>query len=232
VVFTARDQARPFVEAGALGASVPILEVIEASSTFTPGDRHAARGASGVDGDPALLWVGRLDPNKDPMRVLDAVEIAMGRLPGLRLWCLFDAAPLGTAVRERLGRHPALSRGVRLVGPVPHRQVEAFCRAADLFVLGSHREGSGYALIEALACGVTPVVTDIPSFRRITRDGKVGELVPVDDAGRMAEAIVKQSGRIGEASRRRVREHFERCLSETAVADELRNAYAVLTGGA
>ena len=41
-------------------------------------------------------------------------------------------------------------------------RVEELMRAADIFTLGSHREGSGYALTEALACGLPPVVTDIP----------------------------------------------------------------------
>ena len=42
--------------------------------------------------------------------------------------------------------------------------------AADVFVSGSHSEGSGYALIEAMSAGVVPVVTDIPSFRAIAGD--------------------------------------------------------------
>ena len=37
--------------------------------------------------------------------------------------------------------------------------------AADLFVVGSHHQGSGYALMEACACGAVPVVTAIPTFR-------------------------------------------------------------------
>ena len=43
-----------------------------------------------------------------------------------------------------------------------------FFSAADLFVVGSHHEGSGYALMEACACGAVPVVTDIPTFRLLT----------------------------------------------------------------
>ena len=44
----------------------------------------------------------------------------------------------------------------------------AFYSAADLFVVGSHHEGSGYSLMEACACGAMPVVTDIPTFRLLT----------------------------------------------------------------
>ena len=61
-------------------------------------------------------------------------------------------------------------------------------RAADVFVLGSHREGSGYSLIEALACGLPPVVTDIPSFRSLTAAGAVGALWPCGDARALGDA--------------------------------------------
>ena len=67
-------------------------------------------------------------------------------------------------------------------------------RAADLFVLGSHREGSGYSLIEALACGLPPIVTDIPSFRSLTGAGVVGALWPDHlDAPTPSEARLKSA---------------------------------------
>ena len=81
-------------------------------------------------------------------------------------------------------------------------------RAADLFVLGSHREGSGYSLIEALACGLPPVVTDIPSFRSLTGGGAVGKLWPCDDPRALCEALV--GARFDPATRAAVRAHFDR----------------------
>ena len=51
-----------------------------------------------------------------------------------------------------------------------------FYSAADLFVVGSHHEGSGYALMEACACGAVPVVTGIPTFRLLTGSGSIGAL--------------------------------------------------------
>ena len=77
---------------------------------------------------------------------------------------------------------PALARRVRLVGYVPQEKLPAYYSAADIFVLGSHHEGSGYALIEACACGAVPVVTRIPPFRAITGDGARGALWPPGDA--------------------------------------------------
>jgi len=104
----------------------------------------------------------------------------------------------------------ALSDRVRLLGSVEHGRLAAFYSAADLFVLGSHHEGSGYALIEALACGCVPVVTDVPPFRRHHGDGSVGALWPVGDAARCAEALARLARADLPAARAAATAHFER----------------------
>ena len=228
VAFTARAQAEPFLERGILSPHIPVFEVLESSSRFSPGDREAARRVTGLRGDPCLLWVGRLDENKDPIAVLDALHLALPHLPDPHLWCCYTDAPLLDAVRARLARDSRLADRVHLLGRVPHERVQDLCRAADFFVLGSFREGSGYAVIEALACGTPPLVTDIPSFRRITGEGAVGALSPPGDAAAMARAWVAWSGRRGDALRRAARRHFERTLSFEVLGKQLRGVYETL----
>src|ERR1700741_4554927 len=65
VLFTVALQARPFFEAGVLRPGLPVFEVLEATSGFTPGDVDDARARTGIGGDPCLLWLGHLDENKD-----------------------------------------------------------------------------------------------------------------------------------------------------------------------
>jgi glycosyltransferase involved in cell wall biosynthesis len=98
-------------------------------------------------------------------------------------------------------------------------------RASDLFVLGSHREGSGYSLIEALACGLPPVVTDIASFRTLTGGGKVGWLWPCGDARGLATALVSIAAQPRMQARTAVRAHFDAELSFEAVGRKLAAAY-------
>jgi glycosyltransferase involved in cell wall biosynthesis len=89
----------------------------------------------------------------------------------------------------------------------------AFYSAADLFVLGSAHEGSGYSLIEACACGAAPVVTNIPSFRVITDKGAIGVLWSHGDPSACAEALVDAARRDRDDERRRVLSHFDQHLS-------------------
>lgn len=228
VAFCQRQQARPFIEAGVLERGTAVYEIPESSSRFVPADRDAARRDAGVAGDPLLLWVGHLDVNKDPLTVLDGVAAAAGELPGLQLWCCFGTAPLLRQVRRRIASDRLLDGRVHLLGPVPHAQVEQLMRAADFFVSGSHRESTGYALIEALACGLPPLVTDIPSFRALTGDGAVGQLWRAGDAPSLCSALLRMRAHAAPADRAAVRAHFERVLSFEALGRKLTAVYTEL----
>jgi glycosyltransferase involved in cell wall biosynthesis len=224
--FTAPELARPFTRAGLFGPLTRLFAIPESSSRFTPGSRADARAETGLHGDPCVLWVGHLSEGKDPLTVLDGVARAVQRLPGLQLWCAFGNAPLLDEVQARIARDPQLEGRVHLLGKVVHARVEALMRSADLFVSGSRAESCGYALLEALACGVAPVVTDIPAFRALTGNGRVGHLWPCGDAARLAEALV--STVLGPSSPARVRAHFDATLSFAALGRQWADAYALL----
>lgn len=224
-LFTAAGMAAPFVEAGVLRPDVPVHEVMEATSAFTPGDVEEARKRTGIGGDPCLLWLGHLDPNKDPLTILDAVSRVVARLPSLRLWMCFGTAPLEPEVRARLAAEPELARRVTLLGRVAHAEVEHLCRAADFLVQGSSREATSYALLESLACGCTPLVTDIPSLRRMIGGGAVGGLFRPGDTAGLAALLESFAARPRAELRRAARAHFERHLSPAALSRELGAAY-------
>ena len=86
-LFPAREQAEPYFSARVLRPDLPIFEVLEGSSSFTPGNQAEARRRTGLTGDPCLLWLGRLDANKDPLSVLDSVRLAAKKIPGVQLFC-------------------------------------------------------------------------------------------------------------------------------------------------
>jgi glycosyltransferase involved in cell wall biosynthesis len=212
-LFTSTEQALPWQSNGFIADKQRVYSVLESSTTLKPMDRDTARSISRTEGRPSILWVGRLNSNKDPMTVLQGFERALELLPDAVLTMVYGEDDLLPAVRRRVSESPALARSVRLVGRVPHDQMAAFYSAADLFVLGSAHEAAGYSLIEACACGVVPVVTTIPSFRAITATGTIGVLWPHGDAARCAQAIVDAAGRDLAEERRRVLTHFDHHLS-------------------
>ncbi len=230
ISFSACAQAEPYRRMRLLGSAVRIYEIPESSSRFVPGEQGAARAATGMHGDPCILSVGHLVPDKDPLTVLAGFRAAAPQLPDAQLWFYFGAAPLLERIRAQVAKDPVLRGRVHLVGRVPHEHIEQAMRSADLFVSGSHHEGSGYALLEALACALPPVVSDIPSFRVFTAEGTIGALWARGNADALCRALLALAREPREAARRATRAHFERELSFAAVGRKLRTTYLDLRG--
>lgn len=224
-LFTSVAQAAAWQSAGLISADQAVYEVLEASTRIRPIDRATARKETGIDGDPAMLWVGRLNANKDPLTVLDGFEQSLARLPSATLSMIYSEADLLSAVRDRLAPSRALSARVGLIGRVAHERMASFYSAADLFLVGSHHEGSGYGLLEACACGVTPVVTDIPAFRTITGRGSIGSLWPPGDSSALVDAIARTARADRREARDRVLAHFAKTLSWSTIAETALHAY-------
>ncbi len=230
-VFAAREQFDAYVRAGVLRPDLRVVVLAGGTCGFHPGDRAAARRATRMDGDPCLLWVGHLDANKDPLTALEGFRRALVSAPRAELYMAYGTAPLAAEVQAWLDGHDEVSRRVHLVGRVPNADLEARYRAADAFLLASHREGGNLSTVEALACGTPVVVTDLPSFRRIAGDGDAaGYFAPRDPVG-LAEALaraIQGDAAVREARRAAARARFEAHLSGAAVGRRLASLYQEL----
>jgi glycosyltransferase involved in cell wall biosynthesis len=184
-----------------------------ASTNLRPIPRQDAAALSGVTGDPAILWVGRLTANKDPLTMLEGFSRLIGVCPNAALSLVFSAGTLQSDVQERIEREPGLAARVRVVGAVPASEMAAYYSAADIYVSASHNEGSGYAAIEAMACGAAPVLTDIPPFRVLTDNGRAGALWQRGQPKSLCDALVAVAAEPHEPMRVRVRAQFESALS-------------------
>jgi glycosyltransferase involved in cell wall biosynthesis len=222
--FTAREQADAWRAADVVSAQ-KILEIVESGTTLRSVDRVRARAAIGVDGNPVILWVGRLTTSKDPLTVLEGLEGALPALPGARVVMVFGDDTLIEPVEQSV-RGSALRDRVWLAGRVSRDELSNFYSAADVFVSGSHFEGSGYALIEAMSAGLVPVVTDIPSFRVIAGDS--GARWPAGDAAAFAAALGRVCNGDMDELRTQVRAQYDRVLRWEAIAKRTIDEYQAL----
>ena len=71
-LFTSEEMGYQWISKGIIGNQKKIHEVIQASSSFHPQDRDAARKKLQLGGSRMYLWVGRLEKNKDPLTVVKA----------------------------------------------------------------------------------------------------------------------------------------------------------------
>lgn len=199
-------------------------------ATFFPAsgeERRALRGRLELPEDRVLcVFVGRLTPQKDPDLLLEAW--AMGRWPDTHLILVGDG-PLRNRLEARAASG-SLAGHITFVGA--RTDVAEYLRAADLLVLPSRAEGMSNALLEAMACGIPVVASDLPANREVVgRDGRTGSLVAPGDAAALAEAIrklVKNPSlrhEIGSAARLLVQSHFD----IERVADRYLSLYAGLS---
>jgi glycosyltransferase involved in cell wall biosynthesis len=137
------------------------------------------------EGEPFILAVGRLEPQKDYRTLLEAY--AFSRSNGLARLVILGEGTLKDDLRtfaEDLG----ISSDLLLPGYVDNPY--AFMCRASVFVLSSAWEGCPNVLLEAIACGCNIISTDCQSGPRELLDGgKYGMLVPVGDSSALAAGI-------------------------------------------
>lgn len=179
-----------------------------------------------------VLMVGRLLREKGVHEFVDAAAIVREKLPDVQFLLAGDADPGNPSSIESSVLAEWEHKGdVRFLG---HRaDIRNLIQVADLAVLPSYREGMPRSLLEAAACGLPLVASDVPGCREIVLHGVTGLLVPPRDSKRLAEAIVELLGdhkrreAMGKRSRAMACELFsqERVLRETMAvyAKALRN---------
>jgi glycosyltransferase involved in cell wall biosynthesis len=135
---------------------------------------------------PVILGVGRLSRAKDFPTLIRAFAQVRRRRP-VRLIILGEGEDRPGL--EALVGELDLADDVALPGFRDNAM--AYMAGSALFVLSSAWEGLPTVLIEALAAGARVVSTDCPSGpREILQDGRLGALVPVGDAGKLAESMI------------------------------------------
>ena len=134
---------------------------------------------------PILLFVGRLVPYK-------GVDVLLRALHGIDATTLLVGAGPLRARLETQARELGLS-GVRFLGAVSDAELTALYHAADLFVLPSvtRAEAFGVVQLEAMACGVPVVSTNLPSgVPWVNQHDKTGLVVPPGDADGLRQALL------------------------------------------
>lgn len=209
-LFSASDLGWEWKNAGIVRPDQPVFEILEASSLFKSIDQEAARLRLLLEGREIFLWVGRLNQNKDPITVLRAFATVAKDFVDPHIYFLYGDGDLLADVEAEI-KDLGIAKRVHLLGHVDRTLMPEYYSAADYFVLGSHHEGSGFALLEALACGLAPIVTSIPSFRKMLSGSTLGPLWNAGDISSLVEAI--RQVRITNPGRTSIRNHFERHLS-------------------
>jgi glycosyltransferase involved in cell wall biosynthesis len=214
--FSAREFADQW--RGLMPANTQLALAAELSSPFAGKPKNDARATLQIEGHPVFAWCGRLHPQKDPLTVIRGFEAILAFAPNATLLLAYQTAELLEEIQAFLREKSGLANRVRLLGMLPHRDVETLFSAADYYVSSSQREIGGNALVEAMSCGCVPLVADIPSFRQLTRSIEPARYFPVGDAMGFADVAKKAMAANIEMESAAVLRAYERNLSYAALA--------------
>lgn len=187
-LFTSKEIAQPWIESKIIANQNKVFEVLEAGIEMPVLDKPDCKTKLGIQGDHHFLWVGRLNENKDPITIIKSFQQFLLQQPEAKLYLIYQQADLLPEIQTLINNDKRLHAAIKLIGAQTKDQLAEWYHACDFFILGSHHEGSGYALLEAMHCGCIPVVTNIASFRKITAAGKYGFLF---EPGNINECVNK-----------------------------------------
>jgi glycosyltransferase involved in cell wall biosynthesis len=192
--------------------------------TFRPGPaRLGLRRRPGWKDATILLSTRTWEPLYGTMTLLEGFALARRKNPKLKLVMLGDGS-LGARVRRFVAAHK-LRAHVLLPGRVAHDRLRDWFRSADVYVSASRSDGSSVSLLEAMACALPAIVTDIPGNREWIPSARHGLRYPPGNARALSARILalapegKRRAGMGRANLAKARrdadwdKNFERLLT-------------------
>jgi glycosyltransferase involved in cell wall biosynthesis len=203
---------------------------------FSPLPRTEARRALGLPDDaPVLASVGGLVERKGFHRVIELLPALRRRFPGLRYLVVGGPGPegdMGTELQRQVAAL-GLNDAVRFLGALPPERIREPLSAANVFVLATRNEGWANVFLEAMACGLPVVTTDVGGNAEVVCRPELGTVVPFGDADRLRDAIEHGLASRWDAAliRRHAQDHvWDRRVDE--LVDLFRGLHARSTGAA
>lgn len=155
-------------------------------NAFRPGAPSDVRARLGIGDAPAIISQRKFTPLYNIDLIIQAFADLRSALPGAHLIMTGSGwdEPELRAMTERLG----LARCVHFTGYVEYTDLPKYLAASDVAVSVPSSDGTAMAILEAMACGVPLIVSDLPSNREWIEDGVNGFIVPV----RNKEALTRR----------------------------------------
>jgi glycosyltransferase involved in cell wall biosynthesis len=159
---------------------------------FRPIAQEQARLRLGIAADAeVMVSVGSLVERKGFHRVIECMPTLLRTHPRLLFLVVGGPGPEGDDSQrlQALTRDLGLESKVRFLGPMAPGELHVPLSAADVFVLATRYEGWANVLLEAMACRLPVVTTDVGGNAEVVCRDELGALVPFGDASALTRAI-------------------------------------------
>ena len=136
-----------------------------------------------------ILFVGRLEGQKDPLLLIDTFYYINRHIPETRLLIVGKGA-LRKKMENRIEQY-GLKERVVFLGILPQDKVANLMKISEIFLLTSESEGMPRSVLEALGCGLPVVCTDVGEVRRVVRDEFSGLICSKRNPKAIGDAVLK-----------------------------------------
>jgi len=176
VITASEEMRRLLIDIGGNPETISAIHTGVDTEFFSPGSKKQSRKSLDLPTEATIfLFVGRLHPSKG---INELLEVAR-QCPELMF--LF----VGSGMRVPV--HPD---NCKFVGEKIPEEVRTWMNAADCLLLPTHTEAVPTSVMEAFACGIPAITTDVGGCPEIVEDGKNGLLVPVGNIKALYDAVV------------------------------------------
>lgn len=159
---------------------------------------------------PVVISNRNLKPIYDVETLIKSIPVVLEQMPEVKFIIAGDG--LQKDYLRDLAESLNVLDSITFMGWVPHDQLPDYLAAADVYVSTSLSDTVSISSLEAMACGLAPVVTDVGDILRWIEDGKTGFVIPVKSPDLLAEKVIyllkneELRRKMGKANRRLIEE--------------------------
>lgn len=192
-VFSVSDSLRRLaIELGAAAEKTEVVGNGVDTACFHPVGRAAARARYELPASAkVLVSVGGLVERKGMHRVIDVMPALIKRHPDLHYLIVGGGSPEGDNRAELAAQVARLGFAgrVHFLGELPPGELKWPLSASDVFVLATRNEGWANVFLEAMACGLPVVSTDVGGNAEVVCRDELGSIVPFGDSAALQQAL-------------------------------------------
>lgn len=140
--------------------------------------------------DSGYITIGmvkRMAPIYGPEFLLQAFASISSKYPNARL--IFVGGGPQEDGLKKMAKSLNISEDCHFIGSVPHDEVPKLLNRFDIFCAPSISESFGVAVIEASACGLPVIVSNVGGLPEVVKDGETGIIVPLKNVNALAQAL-------------------------------------------
>jgi glycosyltransferase involved in cell wall biosynthesis len=167
---------------------------------------YPAKTRNGVG--PRLIWLRAFHQVYNPTLAVRVVQLVATRFPGVRLIMIGPDKHDGSRqASEHLAQALGVADRIEFRGPIPKDHVPSVLGEADILLNTASVDNAPVSVLEAMACGLCVVTTNVGGIPDLVDQERTGLLVPPDDAAAMANAVLRileepaLAGRLSQAAR-------------------------------